>query len=97
MAHDDRRTDYYSRLTDCTECPARRGSRCVDESGHIIQNPHASRILASGIHTEESVERTLVPCPTCKSPVGVSCRGPYGNRMNKSHASRRKALAEAQS
>lgn len=98
MPMSDIRTDYYSRLEDCTECKAPRGQRCTGNDGVALLDPHGSRVLSSPVSATASFDKTLVECPTCGAAVGASCRAkPYNTRLSRPHAARRKALEEAKS
>lgn len=97
MSTRNRRTDYYSRLPDCPECKAPQGRQCIRGDGGVLTDPHGSRVLSSQTHTDTTVGKMLVECPTCGSGVGASCRSkPYNTRLSRPHAARRKALEEAQ-
>lgn len=95
MSNAYRQNDYYARLENCTECAARRGSRCTDGEGRDLPHPHSSRIVESGLVNEKVAKETSVACPKCGAQVSLTCRGPYGNRLSRPHADRKRAAEAA--
>lgn len=90
-----RQNNYYTRLPDCTECPAKRGYQCLAEDGSLRRDVHMSRAMKSEAHSSRTIDQMLVDCPVCGVAEGRACRSmTYGTRMSKAHKARRDLIAE---